>query len=145
MGKRRGGETDTAEELLESTLQSVDRAEALALGLAGRAGFAEEDLHRIATAVRECVVNAVAHGNQYSRHKKVRLSLLASADRLTVVVADQGEGFDIDELPNPLAEENLLRSSGRGLFLIHAFMDEVKVRRIQDGTEVTLIKYRVSK
>lgn len=128
--------------ILDSTLESVDSAEALALGAARTAGLTEEELQKIAMAVRESMVNAVVHGNRYSAHKKVRLTIASRPGRLTVKIADEGEGFDYDDLPDPLAPENLLRSSGRGIFLIRAFMDEFKIRRLKPaGTEVTLIKY----
>ncbi len=128
--------------ILDSTLDSVDSAEALAMGAARAAGLSEEELQKIAMAVRESMVNAVVHGNRYSAHKKVRLTIASRPERLTVKIADEGEGFDYDRLPDPLAPENLLRSSGRGIFLIRAFMDEFKIRRLKPaGTEVTLIKY----
>ena len=142
MGKNTGGEAETVDQFLESTLDSVDSAERLVLTVAQKAGFQEEDLHKIGMAVRESMVNAVVHGNQYSAHKKVRVSVSASGQRLTVTIADQGKGFDLASLPDPLSEENLLRNSGRGIFLIRAFMDELQIRRLSPaGTEVTLVKY----
>jgi serine/threonine-protein kinase RsbW len=91
------------------------------------------------------MVNAVVHGNRYSKNKKVRLSIELEGGRLTVVITDEGEGYNPEDVPDPLAEENLLRSSGRGLLLIKAFVDEFKIRPTPPGgTEVTLIKYRNS-
>jgi serine/threonine-protein kinase RsbW len=93
--------------------------------------------------VREAVVNAVVHGNRYNENKKVRFSCVKNSERLTVRVADEGEGFDPAQLPDPLAPENLLRSSGRGIFLIRSFMDELEVKRLEPaGTELVLIKYK---
>jgi serine/threonine-protein kinase RsbW len=146
MGKNTGGEAETIDQFLDSSLDSVDNAESLVLELAQKAGFEEEDLHKIGMAVRESMVNAVVHGNQYSAHKKVHVSVSKGPDRLTVTIADQGRGFDLDALPDPLAEDNLLRNSGRGIFLIRAFMDELQVRRLSpNGTEVTLTKFLVRK
>ena len=131
---------------LDSTLDSVDQAEELASAAAGRAGFDEDDLMKIGMAVREAMVNAVAHGNRYNANKKVRLSLSHSPERFTIVIADEGEGFDFEALPDPLAPENLLRTSGRGIFLIRSFMDDVQLRRLESGgTEVTLVKTVESK
>lgn len=142
MGKNTGGEAETVDQFLDSTLESVDSAEALVLEVAQKAGFDEEDLHKIGMAVRECMVNAVVHGNQYSAHKKVRVSVSTGRSQLTVTIVDQGKGFELSSLPDPLAEENLLSNSGRGMFLIRAFMDELQVRRLTpQGTEVTLVKY----
>jgi serine/threonine-protein kinase RsbW len=137
---------ETVERSLDSTLESVDSAEELALGVAQRAGFDDDDLMKIGMAVRESMVNAVVHGNRYNANKKVRFSARQDGDRLTVRVTDQGEGFDPETLPDPLAPENLMRTSGRGIFLIRSFMDEFDIRRQeQGGMEVTLVKYTVSK
>ena len=137
---------ETVERFLDSTLESVDSAEELAVGVAQRAGFNEEDLMKIGMAVRESMVNAVVHGNRYSAHKKVRFSVVNNMERFTVRIADQGQGFEFDNLPDPRAPENLMRTSGRGIFLIRSFMDEFQIRRLEPGgIEVTLVKYVVSK
>ena len=126
---------------LDSTLDSVDVAEEMVKRFAEQTGFSEDDIHQIGMAVRESVVNAVVHGNCYSAHKKVTLALEAQKNRLTIRVQDQGVGFDLGEVPDPLAEENLLRKSGRGLFLIRAFMDELHVHRLgSEGMEVIMVK-----
>jgi serine/threonine-protein kinase RsbW len=125
----------------ESTLESVDEAEAAIIGAGEREGFDEDDLHKIGMAVRECMVNAVVHGNRYNVNKRVHVMLTYGQESLTVRIADQGEGFEPSDVPDPLAEENLLRHSGRGVFLIRAFMDEVHFRKLTPfGTEVTLVK-----
>lgn len=126
---------------LDSGLESVDTAEAEALEVARKMGFEEDDLHKIGVAVRECVVNAVVHGNRYSARKKVHFQVIVSPDRLTVITRDEGEGFELTSLPDPLAEENLLRQSGRGMLLIRAFMDEVRIEPVSPGgTQVTMTK-----
>jgi len=137
---------ETVERLLDSTLESVESAEELALSVAQRAGFDDDDLMKIGMAVRESMVNAVVHGNRYSAHKKVRFSATHHDGRFAVRIADEGEGFDFAGLPDPLAAENLMRTSGRGIFLIRSFMDEFQMRHLEPvGTEVTLVKYTVSK
>jgi len=138
-----GGATGSVDTIYESTLESVDAAESLALDLAQQSGFQDEDLHKIGMAVRETVINAVVHGNRYNLKKKVHFSVAATGSRLTVTVADEGEGFEPADLPDPLAEDNLLRQSGRGLLLIQAFVDEFDVRRAEPtGTEVRLVFQR---
>ena len=137
---------ETVERFLDSTLDSVDNAEELAVGAAQRAGFDDDDLMKIGMAVRESMVNAVVHGNRYNANKKVRLSVAKNPERFTVRIADEGEGFEFEHLPDPLAPENIMRTSGRGIFLIRSFMDEFRIRRLDPGgTEVTLVKYMVSK
>jgi serine/threonine-protein kinase RsbW len=135
------GEQALIDQDYPSTLESVDVAETAILEAAGQTGFDEDEQHRIGMALRECMVNAVVHGNRYNRNKKVHVRVLKGTERFTIQITDQGEGFELQEVPDPLDETNLLRHSGRGLFLMGAFMDGVKVRKVQpSGTEVTLVK-----
>lgn len=127
---------------LDSDLKSVDSAEELALGIAQRMGFDEDELHRIGISLREAMVNAVVHGNKYSAQKKVRLRVFEEGGSIRLVVTDEGAGFEISKVPDPLAEENLLRESGRGILLMQAFVDEFQVRRLSPhGTEITMVKH----
>jgi serine/threonine-protein kinase RsbW len=124
-----------------STLESVDTVEADVLKAAVDAGFGEDEQHGIGMAVRECMVNAVVHGNRYNKNKHVHVNVRKSASDFEVRIRDEGEGFDHSQVPDPLDEANVLRHSGRGLFLMGAFMDEVKVEKASPrGTEVTLSK-----
>src|SRR3954447_3064361 len=137
---------ETVERLMDSTLDSVDRAEELAVKMAENAGVDEDDLMKIGMAVRESMVNAVVHGNRYNANKKVRFAVATNGQRFTIQIADQGEGFRFEDVPDPLAPENIMRTSGRGIFLIRSFMDEFEIRRgASGGMEVTLIKYTGSK
>ena len=143
MGEKRSGGTTSVVTMLESTLDSVDVAEGIVLKAAEEIGFAEEVRYQIGMAVRESMVNAVVHGNRYNENKRVRLEVQKEPDKLTIKVADEGRGFDPKDLPDPLAEENLMNQSGRGIFLIQAFMDEFEVRRAEPaGTEYTLVKHK---
>ena len=142
MAEPEAAEAGTVEKLLDSRLESVDTAEQDVLAAAHKLGFDEDDLHRIGMSVRECMVNAVVHGNRYSARKKVHFAVSKAADHLTIAIRDEGAGFEYSNLPNPLSEENLLRQSGRGLLLIQAFVDKLEVTRTQaGGTEVKMVKY----
>ncbi len=125
---------------LDSSLESVNKAEDTATEFATKSGFDSEEVQRISMAVREATVNAVLHGNAYDPRKKVHIAFETAGEALTVTVRDEGKGLDQEEIPDPLAPENLLKQSGRGIFLIRAFMDEVRFRNMEPGTEVTLIK-----
>jgi serine/threonine-protein kinase RsbW len=118
---------------LESTLASVDASEEIAKSVALRLGFDEEAVYHIGYAVREAVVNAVVHGNLYSANKRVHLMMERTGQWLQVAVEDEGQGFEEAGQADPLAEENLLSQSGRGILIIRAFMDEVAIGRASGG------------
>ncbi|MDR3772120.1 MAG: ATP-binding protein [Terracidiphilus sp.] len=126
---------------LKSTMESVSEVEAAADKLAEEAGLDEDERFRLAMAVREAAVNAVLHGNEYDPRKQISVSLENTGASLVISIADQGKGLDPKTLPDPLAPENLLRGTGRGIFLIRSFMDEVHFRQLHPGTELTLIKH----
>lgn len=145
MAENEGGEAVALDELLESSLESVDAAETAVLKVAEEGGFDEESLHKIGMAVREAMVNAVVHGNRYSARKQVHLRVNRAPDHLSIFIRDEGEGFEFENLPDPLSEENLLRQSGRGLLLMQAFVDKLEVQRsASGGTEVRMVKYLAS-
>jgi len=122
-------------------MESVSTVEAAADKLAEDAGLDEDERFRLTMAVREAAVNAVLHGNEYDPEKQMAVSFENTGKDLVITVADQGKGLDPDTLPDPLAPENLLRGTGRGIFLIRSFMDEVHFRQLHPGTELTLVKH----
>ncbi|MGA2416317.1 MAG: ATP-binding protein [Candidatus Sulfotelmatobacter sp.] len=126
---------------LDSTLDTVDNAEQMATRIAQEMGFGEDEVMQISMAVREGAVNAVLHGNAYAPDKKVILAFERTSDGLVITIRDQGKGIDLGGIPNPLAPENLLKTSGRGIFLMRSFMDEVEIRPSATGTEIKLIKH----
>jgi len=135
------GEAGVFEVTLESTLKTVERAEELAHRVCECVGFDEDDQHKIEIAVHESVINAVAHGNKHDKEKKVHLRFEIFKDRLEIRIRDEGAGFDPTGVADPLAAENLLKVSGRGIFLIRAFMDDFRVDSMKgSGTEVTMVK-----
>ena len=126
---------------LESDLKNVEVAEEISRRAASTVGFDEVDQHRIEMAVHESMINAIWHGNKSDANKTVWLRFQIYPDRLEIRIRDQGTGFDLSVIPNPLADENLLKVSGRGIFLIRTFMDEFRAQYIPgSGTEVTLVK-----
>ncbi len=122
-------------------MDSVGEVEAAADKLAADAGLDEDERFRLTMAVREAAVNAVLHGNDYDPKKLVTASFENTGKSLIFTIADQGKGVDPEKLPDPLAPENLMRGTGRGIFLIRSFMDEVHFRQLQPGTELTLVKH----
>ena len=108
-------------------------------------GLDEDSSHWVSVAIRESVINAIKHGNRNDATKRVfvdfETSTPAAGPELVIRVRDQGEGFEPQEVADPLAPENLLKSSGRGIFLIRNFMDDVRLQRApQGGMEIQMLK-----
>jgi serine/threonine-protein kinase RsbW len=129
--------------VLESELSSVEPVEARVEELAREAGFDEDTTSQVAMIAREAVINAILHGNKKDPGKQVRVGFELTDEALKITVADEGEGLDPDTVPDPCAPENIMRSSGRGIFLMRAIMDEVHFHQLKPGTEIELVKYRV--
>jgi serine/threonine-protein kinase RsbW len=127
-----------------SSLEILDLVQAVSVHMGRMAGLDDVALHWVSVAVRESVINAVKHGNCNDAHKRVRLefSLLTGQPAgVRIAVRDEGCGFDPAVLPDPLAPENILKASGRGIFLIRNFMDELDIAQTPEGaTEVVMVK-----
>ena len=131
-----------------SHFEMLDFVQLVSDHVARGAGLDGETVHWVGVAIRESVINAIKHGNQNDASKRVFVEFDTSPNRegseLRIRVRDEGEGFDPESLANPLAPENLLKSSGRGIFLIRSFMDDVRLRRAPEGgMEIRMVK-RVS-
>lgn len=128
-----------------SHFDMVDFVQVVSDELGKIVGFDGDAIHWIGVAVRESVINAIKHGNRDIEDKLVTvefgLAPLSDPNRLTVRVVDQGDGFDPVEIADPLAPENLLKSSGRGIFFMRSLMDDVRIRRAPEGgMEVVMVK-----
>lgn len=134
---------ETTEIKLPSRLDAIDPAVEQAVEFAKSAGFSEAETYPIDMAVREAVANAVKHGNLLDETKQVEIALTSSAADLEISVRDFGEGFEVEEIPDPTNPENLLKASGRGILFIRTFMDEVEWFRHPDGgTVIKMTKKR---
>lgn len=134
-------DSSVVEVTLDSSLKQVEVADEISRRVSATAGFDEDDRQKIEMAVHESLINAIYHGNRNDESKQVYLRFQIHHDRLEVRIRDQGAGFDPNSVADPLATENLLKVSGRGIFLIRAFMDEFRVENhAGSGTEVTMIK-----
>jgi serine/threonine-protein kinase RsbW len=132
---------ETVELKLPSRVEAIGEAAAAVTDAARRLGFAEESLFGIDLAVREAITNAVLHGNRRDETIPFEVGVAGTDAGLTVTVRDRGAGFDASHLPDPTAEENLLKVSGRGILFMRTFMDEVVWERPEGGgTLVRMIK-----
>jgi len=130
---------------IPSLFDMVDLVQVLSDRMGNMAGFDEDAVHWIGVAVRESVINAIKHGNKEDAAKPVTIEFgFTPVDRptqLVVCVTDRGEGFEPEAVADPLAPENILKSSGRGIFFMRNFMDEVQLQRAPDGgMQVRMVK-----
>ena len=127
-----------------SVFEMLDCVQVVSDYLGRTVGLDDDDRHWVGVAVRESVINAIKHGNRNDSTKRVFVEFETSTNsvpELSIRVRDQGEGFDPEEVADPLAPENLLKSSGRGIFLIRNFMDVVQLRRAPEGgMEIRMVK-----
>src|SRR5512139_1690934 len=124
-----------------STLDYLDLVQTVTDCITSFMGFDEDTAHWIGMSVRESVTNAIQHGNKLDLSKKVDICFSVSPDQLSISVRDQGNGFRAEDIPNPLDAANLLKPSGRGIYYIRTFMDEVEFTPLsQGGMEVHMVK-----
>jgi serine/threonine-protein kinase RsbW len=134
---------ETTELSLPSRIETVATAAAAVAEFVTRSGVSEDAAFGIDMAVREAVTNAVVHGNSQDEQKLVDIILRSSPDAVEISIHDQGAGFNPNEVPDPTADENLLKTSGRGIFFMRSFMDEVHwFLPPEGGTTVRMLKRR---
>ena len=128
---------------MPSRIETVAAAAAAVAEFVGRFGVSDDAAYGIDMAVREAVTNAVLHGNRQDENKIVEIVLRSLPDAVEISVHDQGHGFNPEDVPDPTATENLLKTSGRGIFFMRTFMDEVYwLIRPEGGTTVRMLKRR---
>lgn len=128
-----------------SLFDMVDLVQVVSDRMGHLAALDDDSVHWIGVAVRESVINAIKHGNREHPDKLVTVEFEFTPEEapteLIVRVLDQGEGFQPEEVADPLAPENILKSSGRGIFFMRSFMDDVRLQRVPDGgMEVRMVK-----
>jgi serine/threonine-protein kinase RsbW len=128
-----------------SAFEMLDMVQVVSDRVGRHLAFDDDALTWMEVAVRESVINAIKHGNRHDRSKFVTVEFTTTGTpqphELVIAVRDEGEGFDPDSLADPLAPENLLKSSGRGIFFMRSFMDDVRLSRAPGGgMEVRMMK-----
>jgi serine/threonine-protein kinase RsbW len=111
---------------ISSRFENIELVQVIAEHLCENAGVDEDGSHWIGMAVREAVANAIKHGNKLDVKKKVNATFFLRGSELEIRIADQGDGFDPAKVSDPLNPQNLMKTSGRGIFYMRAFMDAVK-------------------
>jgi serine/threonine-protein kinase RsbW len=129
---------------ISSAFEMLDFVQLVSDHIGRDVGLDDDAIHWVGVAIRESVINAIKHGNQNDSSKHVFVEFEAperGIPELRVRIRDQGAGFDPETVADPLAPENLLKGSGRGIFLIRQFMDDVQLQRAPEGgMEIRMIK-----
>jgi serine/threonine-protein kinase RsbW len=132
--------TETIELSINSKLEFVDLVASVTKSVTAKMGFSEDDASWIELAVHEAVINAIMHGNKNIADKQVDVRFVTEEEALTVFVRDHGKGFDPGQLPDPTDADHLLNPSGRGIFYMRTFMDEVEHSIHPEGGSVVRMK-----
>lgn len=126
---------------IPSATDQVAKADEFLETLLRKIGVPEDTIANLAIAVTELVNNAIKHGNKLQKDKKVTVEITYKSGRIEITVKDEGEGFDPDSVADPLAEENLMKEIGRGIFIVNSLIDDVKFQfPPEGGTKVTITK-----
>ena len=124
-----------------SRFDNIDLVDVVTEAVLRHSGMDDESVERLGLAIREAAANGVQHGNKEVPEKRVTVSFVLDKEEVSIRIQDEGEGFDLDGLPDPLAPENLFKPRGRGILLMKSFMDDVNFEFDGDqGTAVTLRK-----
>ncbi len=136
---------ETTELQLTSRVEAIEEGAAALAEFVKRVGISEDAAFGIDMAVREAIANAVIHGNKLNEAKLVEISVKSTPETLEINVHDQGEGFNPESISDPTREENILKTSGRGIFFMRNFMDEVDwTASAEGGTTVRMLKKRAN-
>jgi len=125
---------------LSSRYENLELAQAVLEHVCRHRSIGSDTEHWIGVALREAVANAIKHGNRLDLSKNVHVEMDLVADTLAICIRDEGEGFEPTAVGDPLAPENRLKTSGRGIFYMRTFMDEVRFRRHPDGGMEIVLK-----
>lgn len=125
---------------ISSRFENIELVQVVAEHLCETAGLDDDGSHWIGMAVREAVANAIKHGNRLDLGKKVRAAFILANERLEITIRDEGGGFDPGRVSDPLSPQNLMKTSGRGIFYMRTFMDEVDYDFAEAGTTLRMVK-----
>ena len=124
---------------ISSDISNIEQVENFTVRFAKKIGMPDDKRDDLVIAVSELINNAIIHGNKLEKSKKVSICCSAAEHKVTVIVADEGKGFDPDNVDCPIDPDNILKNSGRGVFLLNKLMDSVDFSFTKEGTRITII------
>ncbi len=123
-------------------LRFIDLIQVVGSELLKHMSFSHEDGERMWLAIQEGIANAMRHGNKLDKKKLIRVTFTPNPQRIEIRIEDEGQGVDLDTIPNPNLPENLLKPCGRGVYFMKQVMDSVEMLRTDQGSTLLLIKHR---
>jgi len=106
--------------------------------LAVKSNLREDKLNSLALSFSEAASNSVVHGNKFDKNKKVKITVLINEKTMTIIIKDEGKGFDITTVPDPTKPENILKDSGRGIHIMRSYLNDLRYNFTPTGTEAIL-------
>jgi serine/threonine-protein kinase RsbW len=109
------------------------------MNIAKEAGLDEEKFNNLSLSFSEAASNSIKHGNKNDVNKKIKITVKVSDSQMRIIIKDEGKGFDIDEVPDPTKEENILKDNGRGIHIMRSFLEGLSYNFTPEGTETILV------
>jgi serine/threonine-protein kinase RsbW len=128
---------------IPSNLDIIPELEDFITDIAAENNISEEHHNNLALSISEAAANCIVHGNKSDSNKKVRINVEVNRHKMLISLKDEGKGFKIKEVPDPTAPENILKDSGRGIFIMKSFLSDLRYNFTDSGTE-TILVYNLS-
>jgi len=132
-------QSDSKSRVVKGTRKAFDQIQENVLACMEDCGYTETDLFSVRVAIEEALANALLHGHQGDESRDIEVEWKVDSHAVEISVQDQGRGYDPKMVPDPTADENLALPSGRGVAMMHSFMDEVQIN--EKGNMVTMTRY----
>ncbi len=131
--------TKTYHKVIKSDPELLPEVEEFVLNIAKEINLNHDKINNLTLSVSEAASNSMVHGNKLDPNKKVEITVTVDDDKMELTFKDEGKGFDVSNVPDPTAPENILKDSGRGIHIMRSFLDDIKYKFTPEGTEVTLV------
>ena len=136
---------DTVRIEFKSRMDVLEAIQAFVDKMAAIAGLDDDGIHDLSVSVRECVVNALKHGNKFDPEKLVTVDFALRPDEVEVWIQDRGAGFDLAKVPDATDPANILNSDGRGIFFMRAYTNEVEHMFPEEGGTIVRLLKKIDK
>ena len=131
--------SDSDSRVVKGTREAFDEIQETVLAQMAECGYSETDLFSVKVAIEEALANALLHGHQADKSRDIEVAWKVDNNAVEISVQDQGRGYDPKMVPDPTADENLALPSGRGVAMMHSFMDDVQIN--EKGNKVTMVRH----